>query len=399
VVRSIFPFDDIWLAYTQDVEFARGAVLDDDADPRIYITGLDAPRFTTYSLATGSAAPPYPAETRLLGVPAPDTPAAVTVSVPAATESNITLTNPGAEAGNTSGWVISVGGLVALDATDVPGLLPQAGNYFFGGGSAATTEAYQAVNLETLGVIAGQGLSLTWWQAAGANASLAGMAIEFYDEAAALLSEVAAEQVSGTLTWVQRTLSTQVPDGAVTARLVQQYTRTPPSGDLDAYIDTIALSSIAYSNSFDGSSLSGWQVSPNTGSVTGNTFRRVEIDSSVGWPAPSIRFRGDSRVPYIYRDFSTDRSPSVTLQFDYEEIFGRTDCGLHALLFASAGGSGTSIFFSSWVGVRLYTHPDWDNIGANVEQVAPSLPAGIRYTVTLYDQGGQQVISFQIESM
>lgn len=382
VVRSIYLFQDVWLSYDQAVEFARGAILGDDEDARIYITGLDAPRFTTYSLATSTQGPPYPGETRLLGVPAPDTPPTVAVSIPDPVESNITLTNPGAEAGNTSGWVITTGGLVALDATDVPGLLPQAGNFFFGGGAVAATEAYQAIDLEALGLIAGQGLSLTWWQAAGANQSTAGMAIQFYDETAALMSTVASEQTAGTLAWLQRTLTTQVPDGAVTARLVQQYTRVG-GGDLDAYIDTIAIGSIAYTNAFDGSSLSGWQVSPNTGSVTGNTFRRVEIDPAVGWPAPSIRFRGDSRVPYIYRDFSTDRSPSVVLQFDYEEIFGRTDCGLHALLFASGGGAGTSVFFSSWIGVRLYTHPDWDNIGANVEQIAPSLPAGIRYTVTL----------------
>lgn len=383
VVRSIFLFQDVWLSYDQAVEFARGAILGDDEDARVYITGLDAPRFTTYSLATSTQGPPYPGETRLLGVPAPDTPPSVAVSIPDPVESNITLTNPGAEAGNTSGWVITTGGLVALDATDVPGLLPQAGAYFFGGGGAIpATEAYQSIDLEALGLIAGQGLSLTWWQASGANQSTAGMAIEFYDETAALMSTVAADQTAGTLTWEQRTLTTQVPDGAVTARLVQQYTREG-AGDLDAYIDTIAIGSIAYSNAFDGSSLSGWQVSPNTGSVTGNTFRRVEIDPAVGWPAPSIRFRGDSRVPYIYRDFSTDRSPSVVLQFDYEEIFGRTDCGLHALLFASSGGAGTSVFFSSWGGVRLYTHPDWDQLGANVEQIAPSLPAGIRYTVTL----------------
>lgn len=382
VVRSIYLFQDVWLSYDQSVEFARGAILGDDEDARIYITGLDAPRFTTYSLATSTQGPPYPGETRLLGVPAPDTPPSVAVSIPDPVESNITLTNPGAEAGNTSGWVITTGGLVALDATDVPGLLPQAGSFFFGGGAVAATEAYQSIDLEALGLIAGQGLSLTWWQASGANQSTAGMAIEFYDETAALMSTVAADQTAGTLTWEQRTLTTQVPDGAVTARLVQQYTREG-AGDLDAYIDTIAIGSIAYSNAFDGSSLSGWQVSPNTGSVTGNTFRRVEIDPAVGWPAPSIRFRGDSRVPYIYRDFSTDRSPSVVLQFDYEEIFGRTDCGLHALLFASSSGAGTSVFFSSWIGVRLYTHPDWDNIGANVEQIAPSLPAGIRYTVTL----------------
>lgn len=385
VVRSIFPFDDIWLSYTQEVEFARGAVIDDDADPRVYITGLDAPRFTTYALATQTgSSPPYPAETRLLGVPAPDAEPLVEVTVPPPDESNITLTNPGAEAGNTSGWTIDSGALEALENGDIPGLNAQTGNWFFGGGAAAATEAHQDVNLESLGVIAGQGLLLTWWQANGSDNSLAAMAIEFIDDAAQTLSEVSADQIAvGSVnTWVQRTLSTQVPDGAVTARLKQLYTLVG-SSPIDSYIDTIALSSIEYTNSFDGSSLSGWQVSPNEGGVTSTIFRRVEIDNTVGWPAPSIRLRGDSRAPYFYRNFSTDRSPTVTLQFDYLELLGRTNCGLHAVLFGSAGGVGTSVFFSSWVGVRLYTHPSWDQIGASVEQVAPSLPAGIRYTVTL----------------
>lgn len=384
IVRSIFPLEDIWLSYTEDVEFARGAVLDDDADTRVYITGLDAPRFTTYDLATASGSGAYPRDTRLLGVPAPSTDPLVEVTVAPPDESNITLTNPGAEAGNTSGWTITSGGLVAIEDGDIPGLDAQTGDWFFGGGAAAATAAYQSINLESLGVIAGQGLSLTWWQARGANSSLAGMSLEFYDDAAALLSTVASDQIAAAAlnTWEQRTLTTQVPDGAATARLVQNYTRVG-GGDIDAYIDTIAISSIAYTNSFDGTSLSGWTVSPNEGGVTSTIFRRVEIDTTFGRPASSFRMRGDSRVPYFFRDFSTDRSPDVTLQFDYYELLGRTNCGLHAVLFGSAGGAATSVFFSSWVGVRLYTNPEWGAIGASVEQIAPSLPAARWYTVTL----------------
>lgn len=386
VVSSIFPLEDIWLSYEEEVEFARGAVIDDDADPRVYITGLDAPRFTTYALATlTGGSPPYPAETRLLGVPAPATEPAVVVTIPEPDESNITLTNPGAEAGNTSGWVIDSGALDAIEDGDIPGLDAQTGTWFFGGGAAAATEAHQDVDLEALGVIAGQGLTLSWWQAGGANDSTAAMKIEFYDDAAQLLSEVAGEElaISPDNTWEQRTLSAQVPDGAVTARLVQVYTRVGAGPDIDAYIDTITLNAIAYTNAFDGSTLAGWTTSPNEGGATSTIFRRVEIDNTVGWPAPSFRFRGDSRVPYFYRNFNTDRSPSVTMQFDYLELFGRTNCGLHAVLFGSDGGVATSVFFSSWIGVRLYTNASWDGFGANVEEVAPSLPAGVRYTVIL----------------
>jgi hypothetical protein len=52
------------------VDVARG-VIPGDTTFRTYLTGLDVPRFTTYALAT-SGAQPYPTETRLLGVPAPD---------------------------------------------------------------------------------------------------------------------------------------------------------------------------------------------------------------------------------------------------------------------------------------------------------------------------------------
>jgi hypothetical protein len=387
VVRSIFPFEDIWLSYAQEVEFARGAVIDDDAEARVYITGLDAPRFTTYALATATGgSPPYPAETRLLGVPAPSAEPSVTVTVAPPDESNITLTNPGAEAGNTSGWTIDSGGLVAIENGDIPGLDAQAGSWFFGGGAAAATEGHQDVNLSSLGVIAGQGLQLTWWQANGANESLAAMAIEFLDSLGQTLSEVSATQieVGSVNTWVQRTLTTQVPDGAVTARLKQLYTLVGV-GDIDSYIDTIAISSIAYTNAFDGSSLAGWTVSPNDGSTSGNLFRRVEIDNDDGWPPPSFRMRGDSRVPFFFRDFSTDRSPSVTLQFDYLELLSRSNCGLHVVLFGSAGGVATGVYLSASAGVWLATHPQWASLGAQVQNLAPAgtVDANTRYTVTI----------------
>jgi hypothetical protein len=382
LVRSIFLLDDIWLSYEEEVEFARGTILGDDTF-RTYITGLDAPRFTNYALATSTGSPPYPAETRLLGVPAPIDEPTVTVSVAPPVESNITLTNPGGETGNTVGWTVTTGALENYEDGDIPGLNAQAGTHFFGGGTAAASEAYQEIDLEALGVIVGQGLTLTWYQATGAAASTAGMAIEFYNDVDALLSTVEAEQLapSPALTWTQRTLTTQVPDGAVTARLVQQYTLVGAGPVIDAYIDTIAISSVDYTNSFDGSTLSGWAVSANSGS--GNTFRRVEIDTTFGRPAPSFRMRGDSRVPWFYRDFSTDRSPSVTLQFDYYELLSRSNCGLHVLLFGSESGVGSSILFSAAQGLRLAGNSEWDTIGGTQELISSGLVAGRWLTVTM----------------
>jgi hypothetical protein len=383
VVRSIFLLDDTWLSYEQEVEFARGTILGDTTF-RTYITGLDAPRFTNYELATQSGGPPYPVETRLLGVPGPDGIPTVTVSVTAPDETAVSLTNAGAETGNTVGWTIDGGGLVSIQDGDIPPLVAHSGTHFFGGGASATTEAYQSVDIGSLGIIAGQGLTLSWWQAAGADGSTAGMGLAFYDGATFLADVPATEETVGTPnTWVQRTLSAQVPDGADTVRLIQQYTLVG-TGDIDAYIDTITLNAIAYTNSFDGSSLSGWTVSPNQG-TTGNDdkHRNVRIDATMGRPQPSIFVECDERVPYFHRDFSTDTSPQVVLQFDYYEDRDRSNSGLHALLFAGDSGNGTSIFFSSWAGVRVYSHADWETIGGNLEDLAPSLPHDVWYTVTL----------------
>lgn len=380
-VRTIFKLSDIWLSWQQDVEVARGPILG-DTDYRTYITGLDAPRFTTLSLANSTGAPPYPGQTRLLGVPPPvDAPIAV-ATIPPPEDSNITLVNPGAEAGNTSGWTVTTGTLDANENGDIPGLNAQTGTFFFGGGSAAVTEAFQSVDLASLGVIAGQGLSLTWWQASGANGSLGAMGLRFYDSGAALVAEVLAEElaISPANTWEQRTLAAQVPDGAVTVRLVQFYTRVG-GGANDAYIDTIALSSIAFTNSFDGSSLSGWQTSPNEGS--GNSFRRVEVSSAAGRPVPSFRFDADSRVPYFYRDFGADRSPQIVLQYDTLAISQRPGNDGFSVLYASAGGLGTGIAIGA-SGIAVYTFGSWDTVGANVQTLlAGAVDVATWFTVTL----------------
>ena len=60
-----------WLEWDQVVDVARGTV-PGDTTFRTYLTGLDVPRFTNLALAT-TGPEPYPVETRILGVPPPDT--------------------------------------------------------------------------------------------------------------------------------------------------------------------------------------------------------------------------------------------------------------------------------------------------------------------------------------
>lgn len=384
-VRSIFKVADYWLSFVEEVEFARGTIPGDQAFTT-YITGLDVPRFTNLGMIAATGAPPYPAQTRPLGVPGPDeAPEAVaTIAQPA--DNAITLVNPGAELGNTVGWAATVGGMVALENGDVPGLNAQTGSWFFGGGAVPDSESYQEVDFTVVGVIGGQGLSLSWWQATGADGDMATMGFEFYSESSVLISSVEAPLLAPDtpLTWEQRTLSTQVPDGAVSARLIQRFAAVTGGAQAEAYIDTIALTAVDYANSFDGSTLAGWTVSPNEGGNDSDKHRIVQIDAGVGWPPPSFYMRCDEKVPYFYRSFSTEKSPALTVQFDWMGDRDRSGSGLNVLLYASASGVGTSLQVSPWGGVRLYTHPSWGSIGASVEQVSSvDLGTDRRYTVTL----------------
>lgn len=61
----------------------------------------------------------------------------------------LTIVNPSAETGGTSGWTDIVGALRAVQNVTYPGgvLKPLSGNFFFGAGVTSTSEAYQDIPL------------------------------------------------------------------------------------------------------------------------------------------------------------------------------------------------------------------------------------------------------------
>lgn len=382
-VKTIYLLKDRWLSWTEQVDVARG-VIPGDNTYRTYLTCptlYGQPQFTNYAMAT-TGAQPYPVQTRPLGVPAPTEEPDVSVSVTAADESNVSLTNAGAEAGTTTGWTITAGSLVVYTNGDIVGLDGQAGSRFFGGGVAAASSAYQDVDLAAAGVIEGQGLKLVWYQATGAAGSTAAMSVEFYDDVSALISTASLPQEAPAtaLSWERREMTAEVPAGAVTARLIQSYVLVGGGPTIDAYIDGIALAGVDYSNFFDGSTLSGWDASPNSGGPGDDKWRQVYVDASVGWSAPSWMLRGDEMVPWLHRDFSTDQSPAVTVKFDM--YHSGTGNGLMVMLFASDVGRGSAVFLGpSSVGVHSCS--SWDDYGASVETLTGTVPIYQRHTVTI----------------
>jgi hypothetical protein len=73
-IDTIYLLNGAWLSWTTQVDVARG-IIPGDTSFRIYLTGpeeYDRPQWTNYALAVSSPGPPYPASTRPVGVPPPD---------------------------------------------------------------------------------------------------------------------------------------------------------------------------------------------------------------------------------------------------------------------------------------------------------------------------------------
>lgn len=87
-INTIYKLGDYWLEWTQseldagavEIDVAKSTIGGDETN-RVYITGLDRPRYTSLPLAIQSSGPPFPVETRLLGVIAPDTAPTVSAAI------------------------------------------------------------------------------------------------------------------------------------------------------------------------------------------------------------------------------------------------------------------------------------------------------------------------------
>jgi len=120
-VRTIALLKDWWMSWESDVDVARG-IVPGDTTYRTFLTGLDKPRFTNLDLATGtpngSAPEPYPFETRLLGVPPPDSPPTTAVGVDSnPTSFSIDVTDDGSVFA--SNWVASAGQVDVSNYTSI----------------------------------------------------------------------------------------------------------------------------------------------------------------------------------------------------------------------------------------------------------------------------------------
>lgn len=154
-----------------------------------------------------------------------------------------TLTNGGAETGDTTGWTNITGGLNTRSAS------PSAfeGTYYFFGGANAITRAYQDIDLETdvgtQAIDTGECLfDVDWHETDFANADWIGMSVEFLDSGDSLIdigSTVGMRNnFSPTQAWTPQRFISKIPANARTARLTIEINRDSGSNN-DGYIDDI----------------------------------------------------------------------------------------------------------------------------------------------------------------
>lgn len=153
----------------------------------------------------------------------------------------LTMTNPGAEAGTTTGWTNVTGTLAAIASGG--GILPYTGSYFFRAGASATTECYQDIAIPAdyhAGIDAGAYKAVfTAFQAGYTDADTGSMGLAFYSGAPALISSVQNENIDAEV-WERRTLGQAVPAGTRTIRVILYGVRASGT-NLDAYWDNMSL--------------------------------------------------------------------------------------------------------------------------------------------------------------
>jgi hypothetical protein len=157
----------------------------------------------------------------------------------------LTITNPGAETGNTSGWT-DVTSALGVRTTGTGGLASHSGGwYFIATASGASAECYQDIALDSsLYSDIDAGLLRIrfdgWHAGSGSDSDNGKLTITFLDvSSAAIGGERAQDNIHTGAAWVKRTLLVLVPPNTRTVRLGMKGTRTGGTA-LDSYWDDLA---------------------------------------------------------------------------------------------------------------------------------------------------------------
>lgn len=166
----------------------------------------------------------------------------------------ITVSNPGAEAGDTSSWTTEVGGMAVRSASPDP----HNGGYYFTGGASEQTIARQRFNLETVTGLTPTEIDdlaaeddiwarIDWWQTNFNNNDPGGMGIRMLDGTPSQISvaysglvNIITGAADGQHAWILRGFPALIPSGARNIDCLIRNDRNSGTNN-DAYFDDIVF--------------------------------------------------------------------------------------------------------------------------------------------------------------
>lgn len=352
IINTIFPMDidqsssppgPFWLHWKDSelgagqtsVNVAKGPIVG-DTNERIYLTGLDAPRWTDLSNATdpgNQGANPefgYPYITYLLGVPAPtDAPVA---SIPGQDPSDpsgtvIPIVNGDAELDPSIGWqqveVGSIGSLLrhesAGGASDPGPVIAYDGDFYFYGGTSAVTRAHQDIDMAVNNVLGGQAISLYYKTSTGSVGGSARMTIDFVDASNNNVGTASSTYPDPSAQWSSGWIDTVIPENATTIRLWIELTNAGTAGvdENDGYIDGITFRTKQFSYISSGDDLENWEINAQVGPTGNGTGQKRVFEYDAGGTNGLVfRFQSDEAVPWARKNFDLG-TRSFNMTFDF----------------------------------------------------------------------------------
>jgi hypothetical protein len=218
---------------------------------------------------------------------------------------SITLTNPGFETGDATGWTQLSGANAHILTTSLDGTNPHSGTYFAAGAASVATAWWgQTITLDAEyhdDIDAGRlEATLTVWREGHDPDTDSGqVAIGFFDESDNFLSEPFSPRTDYT-TWTQDTLTRWVPPGTRKIRVSARVVRASGT-EASAYFDDFALSldqtAVAHSHLYGAvNDATGWTAVSGTVAVAGSALTYGETPLKIDGVATGHIYR-DIAVP------------------------------------------------------------------------------------------------------
>ncbi|WP_448506128.1 hypothetical protein [Immundisolibacter sp.] len=162
---------------------------------------------------------------------------------------NISITNPGAETGNTTGWTIESGSWGVRNASPSP----YAGSYYFFAGTSVDSKVSQEIDLVNQGVVADDidsgtlAFYMEVYRASYDNSDPGYFGFRFKDSSKNILFEVLSkmEIISPSQTWVKKSLKHRIPHNTRYINLILCSRRTSGTNN-DSYFDNISANVDTY---------------------------------------------------------------------------------------------------------------------------------------------------------